>query len=177
MPAVDPSTAALRRTVERRMRLEETLRLTLGSQREQYARLEAARDAKRAALQAQRDILQACHARIASMMSDGKPFSLADMNGSMRYAEIVAQRVGTCEGELATAEHALSAKEDEIAAAIRAIANNRGRIDVCHERIAHIGRARANAADDAADEEAEEAVLARMAQAREQPTTRDQPRR
>lgn len=177
MPAVDPSTAALRRTVERRTRLEDTLRKKLGTQREQHGRLEAARDGKRAALQAQRDALQTCHARIASMMSDGKPFSLADLNGSMRYADIVAQRVGTCEGELATSEQALSAKEAEIAATVRAIANNRGRIEVCNERIAHIGRARAHAADDAADEEAEEGVLARMNQARDQPTTRETPQR
>lgn len=166
MSAVDSSAAALKRTVERRTRLDETLRTQLAIEREAQARLEAERDAKRAALQEQRGLLQACHARIASMMCDGKAFSLADMNGSMRYAEVVAQRVGTCEGQLAMAEQALRAKEDEVAAAIRAIASNRGRIDVCNERIAAIERARVNAADDAADEEAEEAVLARVVPAR-----------
>lgn len=162
MRVTDRPTAALRRSVERRTKMEETLRVRLATEREACTRLEAERDARREAMRVEHDLLQACHERIARMMCDGHAFSPADLNASMRYAEIVEQRLRQCEGELAAAEDTLRAKESEVAATIRAIASNRGRIDVCNARIDEIGRARANAANDIADEEAEEAVLARM---------------
>ncbi|HVW50637.1 MAG TPA: type III secretion protein SctO [Trinickia sp.] len=162
MPSTDRRTAALERTVERRTQLEETLRAKLASQREEHAMLEAQRDAKREAVRHESDLLQAYRDRIARMMCGDEAFSLADMNASMRYTEIVEQRLRECEKALAEAEQIVRAHEDEVAATIRAIAGNRGRIDLCKERIEDIGRMRANAANDAADEEAEEAVLARM---------------
>jgi type III secretion system HrpB7-like protein len=162
MLATDRPTAALLRSVERRTKAEEALRARLAMERDERARLEAERDAKGEAMRLERDRLQDCHERIARLMCDGRAFSLADLNAGMRYAEAVEQRLRVCEGELATAQAALRAKEDEVAATIRALANNRGRIDVCRQRIDAIGHARADAANDVADEEAEEAVLARM---------------
>lgn len=162
MPARDRRAAALTRTVERRTRLEETLRARLATQRDEQARLEAERDARREAVRTESELLQACRDRIARMMCGDEAFSLADLNASMRYTELVEQRLRACESELAASEQTLRAKEHEVAATIHAIASNRGRIDVCKERIEDIGRAQANAANDVADEEAEEAVLARM---------------
>ncbi|CAE6758373.1 hypothetical protein R75461_05605 [Paraburkholderia nemoris] len=162
MLSADRRAAALKRTVERRTRLEETLRAKLAAQREEHARLEAQRDARREAVRQERDLLQTYHDRIARMMCGDEAFSLADMNASMRYTEIVEQRLRGCERELADSEEIVRAHEDELAATIRAIAGNRGRIDICKERIEDIGRTCFNAANDIADEEAEEAVLARM---------------
>lgn len=162
MAVSDRRTAALKRTVQRRTRIEETLRAKLATQREQQAHLEAERDAKREAVLEQTDLLQTYRNRIAAMMGGDTPFSLADMNAGMRYIEIVEQRLRACEDALAQAEERLQAHAAELAATVRAIANNRGRIDLCEKRIEHIARAGADAASDAADEEAEEAVLARM---------------
>jgi type III secretion system HrpB7-like protein len=162
MPAADCRIAALKRTVERRTRLEETLRSTLAGQREERGRLEAARDAKREAVREERDLLQTYHDRIARMMCGEEPFSLANMNASMRYTEIVEERLRGCEKALAEAEEMLRAQEEEVAAMIRTIASNRGRIDICKDRIEDIERTLETAASDIADEEAEEAVLACM---------------
>jgi type III secretion system HrpB7-like protein len=162
MTAADRRIAALRRTSERRMRLEDSLRVTLAAQREQLARAEAQRDDKDAAVQRERELLHACHERIGQLMSGGKAFALAEMNASMRHAEIVADRLRVAEGELAALEQAVAVKAQEVAMTLRAIANNRGRIDLCKERVVEIRRTVDDAASDAADEEAEEAALARM---------------
>jgi len=162
MPPADRRAAALKRTVERRTRLEETLRARLVAQREEHARLEAQRDARREAVRQESDLLQTYRDRIARMMCGDEAFSLADMNASMRYTEIIEQRLHGCERELADADEIVRAHEDELAATIRAIAGNRGRIDICKERTEDIERTCVNAANDIADEEAEEAVLARM---------------
>ncbi|OAJ61455.1 hypothetical protein A6V36_24055 [Paraburkholderia ginsengiterrae] len=162
MNAADRRIAALRRTAERRTRLEDSLRNTLAAQREQHAHAAAQRDDKSAAVQSERELLLACHERIAQLMSGSKAFALAEMNASMRHAEIVADRLRVAEGELAMLEQAVEAKALEVAATLRAIANNRGRIDICKARVAEIRRSVEAAASDAADEEAEEAALARM---------------
>ncbi|MFL9864616.1 type III secretion protein [Paraburkholderia fungorum] len=158
----DRRIAALCRTIERRVRLEKGLRATLATQREAHARIEAQRDDKHATVQRERDLLLACHERIAQLMSGGKAFALAEMNASMRHAETVADRLRAAEAELATLEQAVQARALEVAATLRAIANNRGRIDICTQRVVEIRRTVAHAASDAADEEAEEAALARM---------------
>ncbi len=162
MPTIDRPTAALRRSVARRTKIEQALHARLATERDECARLEAEREAKREAMRVQRDLLQTCHERIAQMMCEGQAFSLSELNANMRYAEVVEQRLRLCEGELGAAEEAARIQAEQIAATLRAIANNRGRIDVCNERIGRIGRARADAAEDMADEEAEEAVLARL---------------
>ncbi|RKF31592.1 hypothetical protein BCY88_11760 [Paraburkholderia fungorum] len=162
MSVADRRIAALRRTTERRVRLEKGLRATLATQREAHARVEAQRDDKLAAVQRERDLLLACHERIAQLMSGGKAFALAEMNASMRHAEIVADRLRVLEAELVALEQAVEARSLEVAATLRAIANNRGRIDICTQRVVEIRRSVADTASDAADEEAEEAALARM---------------
>jgi type III secretion system HrpB7-like protein len=162
MSVADRRIAALRRTTERRTRLEKELRATLATQREALARIEAQREDKQTAVQRERDLLQSCHERIAQLMSGSKAFALAEMNAGMRHAEIVADRLRVVEGELAALEQAVQASATEVAATLRAIANNRGRIDICTQRVVEIGRTVANTASDAADEEAEEAALARM---------------
>lgn len=157
--------AALTRTTERRERLEETLRAALAARREEAAQLAAQRDGKAAEVQQARETLAECHARIGEMMGGSAAFSLADLNAAMRYAEVVADRVRVLEADLAALIEACEAKQQEIATAVRAIANNRGRIELCNERIAALRRRDDEAASDAADEEAEEAALARLAAA------------
>ncbi|GAB6851285.1 type III secretion protein [Paraburkholderia kururiensis] len=157
--------AALTRTTERRERLEETLRAALAARREEAVQLAAQRDGKAAEVQQARETLAQCHASIGDMMGGSAAFSLADLNAAMRYAEVVADRVRVLEADLAALIAACEAKQQEIVTAVRAIANNRGRIELCNERIAALRRRDDEAASDAADEEAEEAALARLAAA------------
>ena len=96
------------------------------------------------------------------MMTGGSTFQLADLNATMRYADVVAVRVQQMEAELATLETVLRGKADELAAATRALALNRSRLDLCSERIAGLRVSLERHAADAGDEEAEEAALARL---------------
>ncbi|MFM0553159.1 type III secretion protein [Paraburkholderia sediminicola] len=160
--ANDRRLLALRRTTARRTRLEDTLRATLASRRAEHERAVQGRDEKLSAVQAERGTLAACHDRIARMMSGNEAFSLTEMTDRMRFAELVAEQLRALESELAALEQAVEARAGEVAAAARAIANNRGRIDMCNERIVGIGRTLEAAANDAADEEAEESALARI---------------
>jgi hypothetical protein len=96
------------------------------------------------------------------MMTGGSAVRLAELNATMRYADVVAVRVQQMEGELAAIDTTLRGKADELAAATRALAVNRSRIDLCGERIAHLHIELDRQASDAEDDEAEETALARL---------------
>ncbi len=154
--------AALQLTIGRRERLERRLQTSVIAAREAHAAALSQRDAQLTRTQAEREQLRGFHTRISQMMTAGAAFQLAELNATMRYAEVVAVRVGQMENELAALERALRGKADELAAATRALAQNRGRIDLCSERMAGLRVALEREAADAADEEAEEAALARL---------------
>ncbi|CAN7581567.1 type III secretion protein SctO [Trinickia sp. LjRoot230] len=153
--------AALERTVSRRRRLDETLTAELAARREEQAQLQRECDAKQEEVQRERDLLQTYYDRIANMMSGGSVVSVTEMTACMRYTDVVAERLRAREGELQSIEAAVQDKAQQVALAARAIANNRGRIDLCKDRIKDLERDQLMQASDAADEEAEEAALAR----------------
>lgn len=156
--------AALQLTKGRRERRERALQVALGSAREAHAQAQARYEAQLARVEAGREQLRDYHDRIAQMMSGGSAFRLADLNATMRYADVCADQLRQSEGELAARETALRGAADALAAAARALALNRSRIDLCGERIVELHRALDHHAAEAADEEAEETALARLRQ-------------
>jgi type III secretion system HrpB7-like protein len=153
--------AALERTVSRRRRLDETLTAELSARRADEAQAQRALDEKATEVREEGERLQGYYDRIARMMSGGSAVSVTEMTGTMRYADVVAERLRALEGELRQHEAAVAEKERQVKEAVRAVANNRGRIDLCNSRIEELQRGAAMQATDAADEEAEEAALAR----------------
>jgi len=153
---------ALQLTIGRRERLERRLQAALIAARAAHAEALAQRDVQLARTEAEREQLRGFHARIAQMMTGGSAVRLAELNATMRYADVVAVRVQQMEGELATLDTVLRGRADELAAATRALALNRSRIDLCGERIAHLHIELDRQATDAEDDEAEETALARL---------------
>lgn len=163
---MEPSTiarrvAALEQTASRRRRLDETLTAELAARRAEHAQAQRAAQAKAEEVERERALLQSYYDRIGRMMSGGSVVSLTEMTACMRYAEVVADRLRALEGELQMAEQATAERAAQVAAAARAVETNRGRIDVCKERIEELARELDSHATDASDEEAEEAALAR----------------
>ncbi|MGF6971877.1 type III secretion system HrpB7-like protein [Paraburkholderia sp. JPY465] len=154
--------AALQVTCGRHERLERRLQAGVMAAREAHAEALAQRDAQFAHTETEREQLRSFQTRLAHMMTGGDAFQLADLNATMRYADVVAVRVQQMEGELAALDTLLRSKADDLAAAMRAITRNRNRVDVCRERIAGLRVALDRVAADAGDEEAEEAALARL---------------
>jgi type III secretion system HrpB7-like protein len=153
--------AALERTVSRRRRLDETLTAELAARRADEAQARQARDDKASEAKQEGEVLQGYYDRIARMMSGGSAVSVTEMTGTMRYADVVAERVRALEAQLQQCEAALADKTQEVAQAVRAVASNRGRIDLCNDRIDELKRGEMMQATDIADEEAEDAALAR----------------
>lgn len=153
--------AALERTVSRRRRLDETLTAELSARRAEQAQAQHVRDAKASEVDRQDELLQGYYERIAKMMSGGSVVTATELTATMRYTDVVADRLRALQGELRQCEAALAERAQQVAQAVRAVANNRGRIDLCTDRIAELQRGQAMQATDAADEEAEEAALAR----------------
>lgn len=153
--------AALEQTVSRRRRLDETLTAALSARRAEEAQARQARDEKASEVRQESELLQAYYDRIGRMMSGGSVVSVTEMTGTMRYAEVVAERLRAREGELQQREAAVADSEQQVAQAARAVANNRGRIDLCNDRIDELRRGEMMQATDIADEEAEETALAR----------------
>jgi len=152
---------ALERTVSRRRRLDETLTAELSARRAEQAQAQQERDDKASEVSREDASLRGYYDRIAKMMSGGSVVTATELTATMRYADVVADRLRALEGELRQREAALAERAQQVAQAMRSVANNRGRIDLCTERIAELRRGEAMRATDAADEEAEEAALAR----------------
>jgi type III secretion system HrpB7-like protein len=157
--------AALARASARRERMEADLRAALEARRRERAQLQAQAD-ELAAQVAELDAIAFDHrSRIARMMTGEDPFSLDSFEACRRYLEIVDGKTREAQAALAERHAALAAKDDEVTHARRAIAMNRGRIDVCRQRMRDLERVLEQAALDAEDEAAEELVLARRVRA------------
>lgn len=152
---------ALERTVSRRRRLDETLTAELSARRAEQAQAQQERDDKASEVSREDESLRGYYDRISRMMSGGSVVTATELTATMRYADVVADRLRALEGELRQREAALAERAQQVAQAMRAVANNRGRIDLCTDRIAELQRGEVMRATDAADEEAEEAALAR----------------
>ncbi|MCF7697508.1 type III secretion protein SctO [Mycetohabitans sp. B2] len=161
MPVADRRITALRRTVARRKRMEDELRETLARQRDEQATIARSCDDKRAQIEREQDVVRANEDRIAQMMTGSSCFSITEMQASMRYMDLVMDRIRVMQREFAGLEQQYRDKTDEISRTVQAIARNRGRIEVCDHRISMLRRKLDELANDMVDEEAEEAALAR----------------
>jgi type III secretion system HrpB7-like protein len=161
MQGSDRRITALRRAVVRRKRIEDELREMLAQQRDEQATLLHSCEDKGTQIERERDVVRANEERIAQMMTGSSCFSIAEMQASMRYMDLVTDRIRVLQRELAALEQQYREKTDEISRTAQAIASNRGRIDVCERRIGVLRCKLDELASDIADEEAEEAALAR----------------
>ncbi|MCR4468320.1 type III secretion protein [Burkholderia sp. SCN-KJ] len=152
---------ALKRASDRRERMETELRAALDARRRERVELQAHVDEATARV-AELDAIAVHHrGRIAGLMTGEEPFSITVFDGCRRYLEVVDAQVRDARMELDARRDAVASKDEEIAAARRAIAQNRGRIDVCRERTKQLEQALDQVALDAEDEAAEELALAR----------------
>ncbi|HZZ11821.1 MAG TPA: type III secretion protein [Paraburkholderia sp.] len=153
---------ALKRSCARRERLEEALRGALAQCQDERARCCAQADAiahRNAELDA---VVRMYRQRIAAMMTGAEPFSIDNFGSIRRYTEMVEERLAQAQSELTEARAAIAVKDQEIAAARRDIAQNRGRIDLCGQRVKKLEAVLEGIAADAEDEETEEMALARL---------------
>ncbi|WP_233203227.1 MULTISPECIES: type III secretion protein SctO [Mycetohabitans] len=137
------------------------MREMLAWQRDEQATLLHSCEDKGNEIERERDVVRAHEERIAQMMIGSSCFSIAEMQASMRYMDLVTDRIRVLQRELAALEQQYREKTDEISRTAQAIASNRGRIDVCERRIGVLRRKLDELASDIADEETEEAALAR----------------
>ncbi|WGS54179.1 type III secretion protein [Paraburkholderia sp. D15] len=152
---------ALKRASARRERKETELRAELDTRRREHMDLSRRVDESVARV-AELDAIAIQHRdRIAGMMTGAEPFSIDVFEGCRRYLEVIDAQAQDARAELDTRQQAVVAKEEEIAGARRAIAQNRGRIDVCRQRTTQLEQTLAQIELDAEDEAAEELSLAR----------------
>lgn len=152
---------ALTRASARRERMEPDLRAALEARREECAQLHAQVDQTVARLNELQSVADQHRARIVAMMTGAEPFSIDIFDGCRRYLEVVESQCDEARAELDTRRSAVVAKEAEVAGARRAIALNRGRIDVCRKRTKQLQQTLDQVALDAEDEAAEELASAR----------------
>jgi type III secretion system HrpB7-like protein len=153
--------SALARASERRERMEADLRAELEARRREHAELQARADDIAQQLMELHAITTDHRARIARMMTGEEPFSLDSFDACRRYLDIVDHEAREAQTALDAQHAAIATKDDEVIAARRAIAQNRGRIDVCRERVRDLERVLERIALDAEDEAAEELTLAK----------------
>jgi len=153
---------ALKRSGARREKIEEALRVQLRQWQNERAGLvaqEAAWVARVAELDA---IIDTYGQRISSMMTGGEVFSIDTFEACRHYIDATELLKQNASAELQARRDALARNDEQIQHTRRGIAQNRGRIDICNERIRKI-ESRLNALDaDAQDEETEEMALARL---------------
>lgn len=153
---------ALKRSSARRERLEEALRATLAQRQNERAACCARAEAIALRFEELDAVVNLYRQRIAAMMTGAEPFSIDNFTSIRRYTETVEERLASTNAELAEARAAIAAKDDEIAAARRDIAQNRGRIDMCGARVKKLEAVLEGLAADTEDEETEEMALARL---------------
>jgi chromosome segregation ATPase len=149
----DRRIAALAVALDRRTRLDAKLRDALAARRAAHADACTRRDAQRERVEAERARLEGCRAQCAALMSGGAALVPAQLTQAMRYAGHLAERLQPMQAELDALDAVERDEADALAAASRALAANRGRIETCGERIVERRRALDAAAADALDED------------------------
>jgi type III secretion system HrpB7-like protein len=162
----DRRISTLRVMLERRRRLDETLRETLAAQRTAHAALVEQEDRAKAAVDAEAAQLADYDRRLTRMLASEAPLSIPLFTQCGEYRGVVAERHAAAQAELAKASKAAKGKEAEMTETRRQILRNEGQIDVYERRIDQLRRLATQAAEDAQDEEIEESMAARALRAR-----------
>ncbi|AJY63539.1 type III secretion protein [Burkholderia glumae] len=164
--ARDRRAIALNRASERRRKQNDALRAQLVAQRAALAQREA--DLAVAHEQVERDLaaVQSINDQLDAMTTGAAPFVLDDFSACRSVLGIASERLHASEAQLEAARQAVDDAAAAIAGTNRTIARNLGSVDACQQRIAAMRRGYQRAEDDAADDEAEDGVLARRARDR-----------
>ncbi|CAB3764329.1 hypothetical protein [Paraburkholderia humisilvae] len=157
---------ALRLSRQRRERLDTSLRRVLDGQRGEYAAQRTRTDACANAVAVEAAALQAHHARMEAMVCGSEAFSLEAFNMCRQYIETLAERHRACLAQLEQQQQALDACAQAIAQTQRKISANHVRQDLLGKRSTRIAQELDAGAQDAADDEALEAAVARLTRQR-----------
>ena len=173
----DRRAATLKVMLERRRRLDETLRGTLAAQRAAHAALLEQEGQAKAAVDAEAAQLAEYDERLTAMLSSGAPLSIPLFTHCGEYRGVIAERHAAAKTEWTKLRKAVEKKETEMMETRGQILRNEGQIDVYERRIAQLARAAEQAVEDAQDEEVEESMAARglrmrRAQARQAGSTK-----
>jgi chromosome segregation ATPase len=162
MAAQNRQLTALKRSSARREKLDEALRAELRQRQAERIEIlaQVAASAQRVAdLDA---VIDEYRQRIGAMMTGGDAFSVDSFDACRRYIEETELKKSEACNELDARRNALAANDEQTAQTRHSIAQNRGRIDTCKERVRKIENRLNDMAVDAEDEENEEMALARL---------------
>ncbi len=159
----DRRAIALTRASDRRRKQNEQLRVQLVGQRAALAEREAEHAAAIERVEQDRAAVQAIDDQIDAMMTGAMPFVVDDYQACKIVRGIAVERLQASEEQVEEALQAVREAEQAILESNRAIARNNGSVEACEQRIGLMRRNYQRAEDDAADDEAEDGVLARRA--------------
>lgn len=169
----DRRVAAFGVMLKRKRHLGETLRETLGKQREAHAALVAAEQEKKALFDEEVSQLAEYDQRLTSMLTSRSPMNIPQFTHCSEYRAVVAERKTAAETEWTKARKAEQTHSTEMAETRRQILRNDGQIDVYARRIEQLKLAAAQSVEDAQDEEVEESMAARALRARRNASAQD----
>jgi len=152
--------------LERRRRLDDTLRETLAAQRTAHAALVEQELRAQAAVNAEAAQLAEYDRRLTQMLSSPAPLDIPLFTQCGEYRGVVKERHAAAQNELSKASKATKSKEADMTETRRKILCNEGQIEVYERRLAELRRAAAQAVEDAQDEEIEESMAARALRTR-----------
>ncbi|WP_414440817.1 type III secretion protein [Burkholderia sp. 22PA0099] len=159
----DRRAIALSRATDRRRKQNEQLRMQLVGQRAALAQREDEHAQAIERVEQDAAAVQAIDDQIDAMMTGAMPFVVDDFQACKIVRGIAVERLRASEEQVEQALQAVHAAQQEIVESNRAIARNVGSMDACEQRIGVMRRVYQRAEDDAADDEAEDGVLARRA--------------
>jgi type III secretion system HrpB7-like protein len=162
----DRRIATLRVMLERRRRLDDTLRETLAAQRTAHAALVEQELRAQAAVDAEAAQLAEYDRRLTQMLSSPAPLDIPLFTQCGEYRGVVKERHAAAQNELSKANKATKSKEADMTETRRQILRNEGQIEIYERRLAELRRAAAQAVEDAQDEEIEESMAARALRTR-----------
>ncbi|MGN4222990.1 type III secretion protein, partial [Burkholderia gladioli] len=111
----------------------------------------------------ERAALQSIDDQVEAMMTGVTPFVVDDFQALKIVRGIAVERLQGAEAQVETAWQAVREAQQAIVDTNRAIARNNGSVEACEQRVAKMRLGYQRAEDDAADDEAEDGVLARRA--------------
>ncbi|MEK6346821.1 MAG: type III secretion protein [Burkholderia sp.] len=159
----DRRAIALSRASDRRRKQNEQLRVQLVGQRAALADREDEHAQAVERVEQDAAAVQAIDDQIDAMMTGAMPFVVDDFQACKIVRGIAVERLRTSEEQVELAVQAVQDAQQAIVESNRAIARNVGSMDACEQRIGVMRRNYQRAEDDAADDEAEDGVLARRA--------------
>ncbi|MBN3728051.1 type III secretion protein [Burkholderia sp. Ac-20379] len=159
----DRRAIALSRASDRRRKQNEQLRMQLVGQRAALAQREDEHAQAIERVEQDAAAVQAIDDQIDAMMTGAMPFVVDDFQACKIVRGIAVERLHASEEQVELAVQAVQDAQQAIVESNRAIARNVGSMDACEQRIGVMRRNYQRAEDDAADDEAEDGVLARRA--------------